>query len=276
MLNPSELRCPYWATPHPKWATRPIHRSFADPSDEIYRENPAKCPETKCFSSGPNSGCQGRISFHCTTEALIYNIPRSSPHPSHPCELCCGSGMFIPDLGSRFLPIPDPGSKNSNKREGWKISCLTFFRRHKFHKIENYFIFEMLKKKIWANFQRILGLFTQNIVIKLSKIWVWNPRSRILKKPISDPGSRGQNATGSLIRIRNTSCKLFGTLKYNAPSPPPPRPAHRSFARPSGEKCKEKPRKNHSMGPRVTPTGPERLKNIMSPAIAAALILPEI
>ncbi len=30
---------------------------------------------------------------------------------------CCGSGMFIPDPGSWFLPIPDPGSKNSNKRE---------------------------------------------------------------------------------------------------------------------------------------------------------------
>jgi hypothetical protein len=36
----------------------------------------------------------------------------------------------------------------------------------------NYFIFEMLKKKIWANFQRIIGLFTQKIVSKLSKIWV--------------------------------------------------------------------------------------------------------
>ncbi len=62
---------------------------------------------------------------------------------------CCASGMFIPDPGSWFLPIldpgsrfPDPGSKNSNKREGWKkISCQTFFCSHKFHKIENYFIF---------------------------------------------------------------------------------------------------------------------------------------
>jgi len=33
-------------------------------------------------------------------------------------EQCCGSGMFI----------PDPGSRNSNKREGWKkICCHTFF-----------------------------------------------------------------------------------------------------------------------------------------------------
>ncbi len=36
---------------------------------------------------------------------------------------CCGSGMFIPDPGSWFLPIPDPGSNNRNKREGWKKNC---------------------------------------------------------------------------------------------------------------------------------------------------------
>jgi hypothetical protein len=30
----------------------------------------------------------------------------------------CRSGMFIPDPGSCFLLIPDPGSKNINKREG--------------------------------------------------------------------------------------------------------------------------------------------------------------
>jgi hypothetical protein len=52
----------------------------------------------------------------------------------------------------------------------------------------------MLKKKIWANFQRIIELFTQNIVTKLSKIWVWDPRSGIRKKPIPNPGSRGQKA----------------------------------------------------------------------------------
>jgi hypothetical protein len=46
----------------------------------------------------------------------------------------------------------------------------------------------MLKKKIWANFQRIIELFTQKIVTKLPKIWVWDPRSGIGKKPIPDPG----------------------------------------------------------------------------------------
>jgi hypothetical protein len=58
----------------------------------------------------------------------------------------------------------------------------------------------MLKKKIWANIQRIIELFTQKIVTKLSKIWGWDPGSG--KKPIPDPGSGGQKGTGS--RIRNT------------------------------------------------------------------------
>jgi hypothetical protein len=43
----------------------------------------------------------------------------------------------------------------------------------------SYFSFEVLKKKIWANFQRILKLFTQKIVTKLSKIWLWDQGSGI-------------------------------------------------------------------------------------------------
>ncbi len=47
-----------------------------------------------------------------------------------------------------------------------KFVVIPFFGANKFHKIE-LFYFEMLKKKIWAIFKRI--------VIKLSKIWVWDP-----------------------------------------------------------------------------------------------------
>ncbi len=113
------------------------------------------------------------------------------------------SGSRIPDPGSR---IPYPGSNNSSKREEWKKNCChTFFWSHKFHINEHYFIFEMPKKNIWANFQRIIEFFTQKIVTKLSKIWVWDPRSGIRKKPIPDPGSTGQKAPDprSRIRIRN-------------------------------------------------------------------------
>ncbi len=66
--------------------------------------------------------------------------------------------------GSR---IPDP--RTATKERGKKICYHTFFCSHKFHKIENYFIFEMLKKKIWPSFQRIIKLFTQKFVTKLSK-----------------------------------------------------------------------------------------------------------
>jgi hypothetical protein len=66
---------------------------------------------------------------------------------------------------------------------------------------------EVLKKKIWANFQRIIELFAQKIFTKLSKVWVWDPGSG--KKPIPDPGSRGQKGTGSRIRIRNTDYLLL-------------------------------------------------------------------
>jgi hypothetical protein len=55
------------------------------------------------------------------------------------------------------------------------------------------------KKKIWANFQRIIELFTKKIVKKLLKIWSWDPGSGknlfripdpgVKKHPIPDPGS---------------------------------------------------------------------------------------
>jgi hypothetical protein len=75
----------------------------------------------------------------------------------------------------------------------------------------------VLKKNIWANFQRIIKLFTQKIVTKLSKIWVWDTGSEIRDPEKTYPGSRiqgskrhripdpGQKGTGSRIRIRNTA-----------------------------------------------------------------------
>ncbi len=63
--------------------------------------------------------------------------------------------------GSGFFPIPDPGNQKQQQKRGVKKNfCHTFLCSHKFHKIENYFSFEVLKKKIWANFQRIIELFT--------------------------------------------------------------------------------------------------------------------
>jgi hypothetical protein len=69
-------------------------------------------------------------------------------------------------LGSRILIFTHPGSqlpdpKTATKERGEKNCCHTFFYSHKFNKIVNYFMFEMRNKKIWANFQRIIELFTQ-------------------------------------------------------------------------------------------------------------------
>ncbi len=89
-----------------------------------------------------------------------------------------------------------------------------FFCSHKFHKIEYYFIFEILKKKIWANFQRIFEVFAQKIFTMLSNIWVWDPESEIRDPEKTYSGSRiqGQKGTGSRIRIRNT---VWGRGKKN-------------------------------------------------------------
>jgi hypothetical protein len=59
----------------------------------------------------------------------------------------------------------------------------------------------MLKKKILPNFQRIIELFIQKIVTKLSKIWVCDPGSGIRKKPIPDPGVKKAPDPGSATLV---------------------------------------------------------------------------
>jgi hypothetical protein len=103
-------------------------------------------------------------------------------------------GSRIPDLGSRI-------QKQQQKRGEKKICCHTFFCSLKFQKIEYYFMFDMLKKKIWPNFPRIIEVFTQKLSLSSQKygFGIRDPRSGIRKKPIPDPGSRGQKGTGSRI-----------------------------------------------------------------------------
>ena len=40
------------------------------------QRKPREISRNKCISLGPNSGCQGHISFHCTSETYIENPPR--------------------------------------------------------------------------------------------------------------------------------------------------------------------------------------------------------
>ncbi len=55
----------------------------------------------------------------------------------------------------------------------------------------------MLKKKIWANFRRIIEFFTQKIVTKISKIWVWDATSGKNLFRIPDPGVKKAPDPGS-------------------------------------------------------------------------------
>ncbi len=107
--------------------------------------------------------------------------------------------MFIPDPDFYPSRIPDPGSRipdpKTVTKERWKKICYhNFFCSHKFHKIEYYVIFERLKKKIWANFQRIVEVFTPKIFNMLSNIWVWDPGSEIRVPEKTYSGSRIQGS----------------------------------------------------------------------------------
>ncbi len=121
---------------------------------------------------------------------LIDQLTIKTPHPKYRLYWCLiefidrrysPSCWYFPVLrirdvypGSRILIFTHPGSrisdpgfriqKQQQKRGVKKICCHTFSYSHKFHKIVNYFSFEVLKKKIWPNFQRIIELFTQKIV----------------------------------------------------------------------------------------------------------------
>ena len=72
----------------------------------------------------------------------------------------------------------------------------------------------MLKKKIWANFQRIIELFTQKIVTKLSKIWVRDPGSGKNLFRIPDPGVKKAPDPGSATLVsRSLKVSLVVTIE---------------------------------------------------------------
>jgi hypothetical protein len=92
--------------------------------------------------------------------------------------------------GSR---ISDPGSKTATKEKGEKNLLIYLFCSHNFHKIENYFIFEMLKKK--------RGQFSNNCRTLPKKLSLSSQKYGF---GIRDPektysGSRSPKGTGSRI-----------------------------------------------------------------------------
>jgi hypothetical protein len=82
----------------------------------------------------------------------------------------------------------------------------------------------MQKKKIWDNFQRIIELFTQKIVTKLSNIWVWDPGSEIQDPEKTHSGSRIQGSKRHWIPDPGSGSATLTLyiipLKYFAPHLP--------------------------------------------------------
>ena len=81
---------------------------------------------------------------------------------------------------------------------------MSYFFMYIFHKILHYISFEVLKKQIWPDFQRIIELFAQKNVTKLSKVWVWD---RGIKK-VPDPGSGSTTLIFSIVDKANFSASL--------------------------------------------------------------------
>ncbi len=121
-------------------------------------------------------------------------------------ELTCvpdpGCLSRIPDQDLYPSRIPDP--KTAAKEWGEKNLLSYLFWLPQIHKIENYFIFEMLKKKILGSFQRILDFFTQKFVPELSKILSLGSRiqnqgsgKNLFRTPDPDPGVNKAHDPGS-------------------------------------------------------------------------------
>ncbi len=108
--------------------------------------------------------------------------------------------------GSR---IPDQKTGRKERGEN-KNFCQTFFCSHKFHKMLNYLIFELLKKKFEPNFEELWNFLPKKLSLSSQNMSLG---SGIRNKPIPDPGSRGQkgpnpgSGSATLDRIKTFSQK---------------------------------------------------------------------
>jgi hypothetical protein len=138
---------------------------------------------------GVVKSCNQSDSAHCMNQSSL-------------AKQCCGSGMFITDPGSQ---IPNTGSKYSTKRGG-RIFFPTIFCIHKYHKIQNYFIFG----------PGIIVLFYPKFVIKLSKIWVWDLGSEIRALEKAYSGSRIQGSKKTPVPGSGSATLLLNLFFNNA------------------------------------------------------------
>jgi hypothetical protein len=106
--------------------------------------------------------------------------------------------LSILDPGSR---IPDPKTARKERGENFFLVLPIFVATNTVSLNWNYFNFELVKKK------KNVGQYTKNYRSS-SQIYGFGirlPGSKIRKKPIPNPGSRGQKGTDS--RIWNTATK---------------------------------------------------------------------
>jgi hypothetical protein len=75
---------------------------------------------------------------------------------------CCGSGMIIPDPDFCPSRISDTRIQATKEKGAKKFVVLSFFVATNITKLKILLYFEQAKKKLWANLQRIMQLFTQN------------------------------------------------------------------------------------------------------------------
>ncbi len=99
--------------------------------------------------------------------------------------------------GSWFLPIPDPISKNSYKREGWKKTFVKhFFVATNFTKCKIILSLNCSRKNL-GQISKNYGTFLPKKLSLSSQKYefgIQDLRSGIPNKPIPDPGSRIQGS----------------------------------------------------------------------------------
>jgi hypothetical protein len=103
--------------------------------------------------------CRGQGHTHLTLRRPHHGLLQSSNRfvNIRVTDPRCLSRIPDPDLyPSR---ISDPGS---NKRGGGKFICPIFYCRHKYHKIDNYFILEQVKKKNLSQLSKNYSYFLPN------------------------------------------------------------------------------------------------------------------
>jgi hypothetical protein len=78
-------------------------------------------------------------------------------------------GSRISDLGSRISDLGSRIQKQQQKRGVKKISCHIFLSSYKFHKIEHYFSFEVLRKQSGPIFKELKNFLPKKLSLSSQK-----------------------------------------------------------------------------------------------------------